>query len=119
MKLGSLKPWAANPRLSTKAQAKRLLESFDQFGQVETIAIDSEYNVLDGHQRLSALLTIHGADYEIDARQASRTLTEDERKKLEKELEIVLLDSQDDDDKLQAGGVASTTLGDVLQVKRK
>ena len=48
-----------------------------------------------------------------------RAPTEAERKKLEKELDIVLLDAQDDDDKLQKGGVASTTLGDVLQVKRK
>jgi|LSQX01.3.fsa_nt_gb putative transcription factor len=48
-----------------------------------------------------------------------RAPTEAERKKLEKELDIVLLDSENDDDKLQAGGVASTTLGDVLQVKRK
>ena len=48
-----------------------------------------------------------------------RAPTEAERKKLEKELDIVLLDTADDDDKLQKGGVASTTLGDVLQVKRK
>ncbi len=31
--LGALKPWAANPRLSTKAQAKRILASFQKFGQ--------------------------------------------------------------------------------------
>ncbi|WP_319378394.1 multiprotein bridging factor aMBF1 [uncultured Methanocorpusculum sp.] len=48
-----------------------------------------------------------------------RAPTEAERKKLEKELGIVLLDVSDDDDKLKAGGVASTTLGNVLQVKRK
>ena len=48
-----------------------------------------------------------------------RAPTEAERKKLEKELDIVLLDTADEDDKLQKGGVASTTLGDVLQVKRK
>lgn len=48
-----------------------------------------------------------------------RAPTEEERRKLEKELDIVLLDTADDDDKLQKGGVASTTLGDVLQVKRK
>jgi hypothetical protein len=82
VKLGDLKPWSDNPRMSTKAQAKRLLASFDKFGQVQTVAIDPDCGVLDGHQRLSALLTIHGADYAIDARQSSRPLSEQERKEL-------------------------------------
>jgi hypothetical protein len=82
VKLGDLKPWADNPRLSTKAQARRLLASFEKFGQVQTVAIGPDYEVYDGHQRLSALLTIHGEDYEIDARQSSRPLTEAERREL-------------------------------------
>ena len=80
--LGSLKPWAANPRLSTKAQAKRILASFAKFGQVLAVAIGPDGEVYDGHQRLSALLTVHGAEYEIDARRASRALTDDERRAL-------------------------------------
>ncbi len=48
-----------------------------------------------------------------------RAPTEAERVKLEKELDIVLLDAGDGSDTLQKGGVAATTLGDVLQVKRK
>jgi DNA modification methylase len=82
VRLGDLKPWADNPRLSTKAQARRLLASFDKFGQVQTVAIDPDCNVLDGHQRLSALLTIHGDRYELDARQASRALSDAERREL-------------------------------------
>lgn len=82
VRLGDLKAWGSNPRQSTKAQAKKLIESFEEFGQVETIAVSPELEVYNGHQRLSALLTIHGKDYEIDARQASRALTEQERKKL-------------------------------------
>lgn len=82
VKLGDLKPWGANPRTSTKKQAEKLLESWNEFGQVETIAVSPSFQVLDGHQRLSALLTIHGRDYQIDARQSSRELSEDERKKL-------------------------------------
>jgi DNA modification methylase len=82
VRLGDLKPWADNPRLSTKAQARRLLASFEKFGQVQTVAIDPECNVLDGHQRLSALLTIHGDKYELDARQASRALSDAERREL-------------------------------------
>jgi ParB family chromosome partitioning protein len=82
VRLGDLKPWADNPRLSTKAQARRLLASFEKFGQVQTVAIDPDCNVLDGHQRLSALLTIHGDGYELDARQSSRALSDAERREL-------------------------------------
>lgn len=82
VKLGDLKPWADNPRMSTKAQAKRILDSFKKFGQVQVIAIGPENEVYDGHQRLSALLTIHGADHEVDARRSNRPLTYDERQEL-------------------------------------
>jgi DNA modification methylase len=68
--------------MSTKAQAQRILDSFKRFGQVITVAIDPENNVIDGHQRLSALLTIHGEDYEIDARRSNRALTTEERQEL-------------------------------------
>lgn len=82
VKLGDLKPWSANPKFSTKAQAQRIIDSFKKFDQVQTIAISPELDVYDGHQRLSALLTIHGADYQIDARQSNRLLTEAERREL-------------------------------------
>jgi hypothetical protein len=82
VRLGDLKPWSDNPRMSTKAQAKRLLASFDKFGQVQTVAVDPDCNVLDGHQRLSALLTLHGDGYELDARQSNRALTDNERQEL-------------------------------------
>ena len=82
VKLGDLKPWQDNPRMSSKAQARRLLASFDKFGQVQTVAVDPDGSVLDGHQRLSALLTLHSADYELDARQSNRALTDAERREL-------------------------------------
>lgn len=82
VKLGQLKPWGHNPRTSTKKQAARILESFKQFGQVQTVAVSPSFDVYDGHQRLSALLTLHGAGYEIDARQSSRALADDERRRL-------------------------------------
>jgi hypothetical protein len=82
VKLGQLQPWGHNPRTSTKKQAQRILESFKTFGQVQTIAIGPSFEVYDGHQRLSALLTIYGKDYEIDARQSNRALTDDERRRL-------------------------------------
>ena len=80
--LGELAPWADNPRLSTKAQARRLLESWQRFGQVQTIAIGPAGQVYDGHQRLSALLTLHGKSYQVDARRSDRELTDEERRAL-------------------------------------
>jgi len=48
-----------------------------------------------------------------------RVPTEAECKKLETELGIVLIDIEQIDSSMKAGGVAATTLGDVLQVKKK
>lgn len=82
IKLSQLKPWEQNPRQSTPAQAKRILQSMSDFGQVQTVAISPDGEVYDGHQRLSALLAVYGADYELDARQSSRALTDYERRGL-------------------------------------
>jgi hypothetical protein len=80
--LGELQPWADNPRLSSKRQAQRLLDSWRQFGQVQTVAIGPQNEVYDGHQRLSALLTVHGPSYQVDARRSDRELTDEERRAL-------------------------------------
>ena len=82
IKLSTLKPWEHNPRTMTKAQAKRLLKSWNELGQFQTIAIGPSGDVYDGHQRLSALLTAHGATYQIEARQSDRALTDEERQAL-------------------------------------
>ena len=82
IKLSQLKPWEQNPRQSTAAQAKRILQSMSDFGQVQTVAISPDGEVYDGHQRLSALLAVHGGEYEIDARQSSRPLSDYERRGL-------------------------------------
>lgn len=82
--LRSLTPWEHNPRYIKDAQAERLLESFNEFGQVLPICIDSKGNILDGHQRRSVIGAAdeYGLDYEIDVRVASRELSERERQKL-------------------------------------
>jgi len=82
IKLGELKPWSENPRFSTRAQADKILKSFKIYGQVIPFAISPENDVYDGHQRLSALLTKYGENHVVDARRASRMLTDDERKQL-------------------------------------
>ena len=81
-KLSELKPWPRNPRQIKTDQAKRLVESFEQFGQVETIAVGPDGEVYNGHQRLNVLMAKYGSDYEIECRVASRPLTEKEREKL-------------------------------------
>ena len=81
-KLSELEPWARNPRQINKRQAERLVESFDQFGQVETIAIGPQNQIYNGHQRLNVLKEKYGEDYEVAVRVASRALTEKEREKL-------------------------------------
>jgi len=68
--------------MSTKKQAQRLLDSWTRFGQVQAIAIGPDNEVYDGHQRLSALLTVHGNGYTVDARRCSRALSDEERRAL-------------------------------------
>jgi hypothetical protein len=81
-KLSELIPWPRNPRQIKGDQAKRLVESFDQFGQVETIAIGPGNEVYNGHQRLNVLANKYGKDYEVEVRVSSRPLEEKEREKL-------------------------------------
>ena len=81
-KLSDLQPWERNPRQINETQAERLKESFEDFGQVETIAIGPGDEVYNGHQRLNVLMKQHGGDYEIECRQSDRALTEKEREKL-------------------------------------
>lgn len=81
-KLSQLRPWQRNPRHIKDKQAKLLAESFQDFGQVETIAIGPEGEIYNGHQRLSVLAGQHGMDYEVDVRVSSRELSEKERERL-------------------------------------
>lgn len=81
-KISQLIAWQRNPRKINEKQAKRLSESFEEFGQIETIAIGPGNEVYNGHQRLKVLMQKHGADFEIDVRVSPRALTEKEREKL-------------------------------------
>lgn len=79
--LSQLIPWERNPRQIKGEQARRLQESWEEFGQPETIAIGPEDEVYNGHQRLKTWSKRFG-DIEVDVRVASRALTEKEREKL-------------------------------------
>ena len=86
IRLGQLKAWDNNPRMSNKAQAQRIIASERKFGQpvpfLVAPEIDGVYPLLDGHQRLAAWFTVYGAEYEMDAMVADRALTPDEHKEL-------------------------------------
>lgn len=81
-RLGDLSPWPRNPRQIKLPQAKRLLESVQEFGQVETLAVSPDGDIYNGHQRLNVLMQQYGPDYEVDVRVSSRPLSEKEREKL-------------------------------------
>lgn len=81
-KLKDLVPWERNPRQIKTDQAKRLVQSFEEFGQVETIAIGPNNEIYNGHQRLKVLMDKYGPEYEVEVRVSSRPLTEKEREKL-------------------------------------
>jgi hypothetical protein len=83
-KLCELVPWEHNPREINKAEAERLGESLQEFGQIQTIAVGPDNEVYDGHQRklVWSVLPQFGPDYEVDVRVSSRKLTDRERQKL-------------------------------------
>ena len=81
-KLSDLIPWERNPRKIEDKEAANLIESFEDFGQVEPIAIGPDNGIYNAHQRLKTLAAEYGMDYEVDVRVSSRLLTEQERKKL-------------------------------------
>ena len=49
-----LVPYANNARTHSKEQIKKLQSSLREFGFINPLIIDREYNVLAGHGRLSA-----------------------------------------------------------------
>lgn len=82
-KLSDLRPQEDNPRQIKKAQAKRLVKSFDEFSQVGLIAINPDGTILNGHQRYYVLQAAYPDNgYEVDVRVASRSLSRREWQKL-------------------------------------
>ncbi len=86
VRLGQIQAWDGNPRMSTKAQAQRIIQSERKFGQPVPFLLapeqDGRFLLYDGHQRLAAWFTVYGADYEMDAMVSDRPLTEAEHKEL-------------------------------------
>ncbi len=51
---GSLKPYANNPRIHSKAQIRQIAASIEEFGWTNPILVDAEQSVIAGHGRLEA-----------------------------------------------------------------
>jgi DNA modification methylase len=86
IRLGQIEAWQDNPRMSTKAQAQRIIASERKFGQPVPFLLAPEqggkFPLLDGHQRLSAWLTVYGSDYVMDGMVADRALSDEERREM-------------------------------------
>ena len=78
--LGDLIPSKINPRILTETQKKDLLASLDKFSLAEIPAINTNNNILAGHQRVSLLIEKHGEDFEIDVRVPDEELSESEER---------------------------------------
>ena len=74
-KLSDLIPTTYNPRTLTKQQQSELKKSLERFGLVEIPVINTDNQLLAGHQRTKVLLLLHGPDYLIDVRVPEKQLT--------------------------------------------
>lgn len=82
VRLGDLIEWNDNPRRIKPKAGERLIESREEFGQVETLAVGPELQLYNGHQRRKKWIDAYGPDYMVDVRISSRPLTRQEQKKL-------------------------------------
>jgi len=85
VKLGDLDGWQGNPKRLSKLQAQRLLQSTQSLGQLQTIAVspvkpDGRRDLYDGHQRDGVWSKAYNPSLTVWAMEASRPLTDDERK---------------------------------------
>jgi len=82
-RLDSLELWERNPKTMSKRRAERLLKSWEDLGQYQTLAVGPGGECYDGHQRIKALRAAgYPGSYEVAVRRASRALTEPERERL-------------------------------------
>jgi hypothetical protein len=95
-RLDSLELWDANPKRMSKARAARLLRSWEEMGQYQTLAIGPAGEVYDGHQRIKTLVAAgYRGDYELRVLRASRALTDAERRRVVTESTIGTVGSWD------------------------
>ena len=60
VKLGDLKPWDENPRMSTKEDAKNILASFEEFGQSRQAICHRDRPAVAGVSQVVAIPLLEG-----------------------------------------------------------
>jgi len=82
-RLDSLELWSRNPKRMSKARAERLLRSWRDMGQYQTLAIGPGGECYDGHQRVNTLKAAgYKGDYEVRVLRSNRPLTDTERERV-------------------------------------
>jgi hypothetical protein len=83
-KLKDLVAWEHNPRRISEQAGRLLAASLEEFGQIQTLAIEPDGTIIDGHQRESvwAACDKFGLNFQVDVRVSSRKLTDKERGRL-------------------------------------
>lgn len=80
-RLDSLELWQHNPKWMPEARAKRLLKSWGDLNQYQTIACGPNGEVYDGNQRVKVLNSAgYPGDYEVHVLRSNRPLTDNERR---------------------------------------
>lgn len=79
-RLNELVPTDYNPRYLSEKQKDDLRKSLSKFNLAEIPAINTDNQIIAGHQRIKILSELKGTDHEIDVRVPNRKLTEQELK---------------------------------------
>lgn len=79
-KLSELVPTDYNPRYLSDKQRNDLRNSLDKFNLAEIPAINTNNQIIAGHQRIKILSELKGIEHEIDVRIPNRELTDEELK---------------------------------------
>jgi hypothetical protein len=84
VKLSDLAPWSDNPVTISKAAARKLVNSKEKLGKMQTVAIgprdeSGRYPLYDGHQRVNVWGAAYGMELEVNALMSDRPLDDEER----------------------------------------
>lgn len=80
LKVSQLVPCDYNPRKITQERMEKLKRSLEKFNLAEIPAVNVDYTIIAGHQRVKALMDLGKGDDVIDVRVPNRALTETEFK---------------------------------------
>src|SRR5436305_12738681 len=79
-KVNDLLPLEINPRKISEHKRQELIKSIEKFNLAEIPAINADYTIIAGHQRIKALQLIGRGEEMIDVRIPNRKLTQRELK---------------------------------------